>query len=63
MESRQEFVRLAEGGTVSVAELSRRFRISRQAGHSYLHRHRDGGAAGLEQYHHERRQPGDKIAR
>lgn len=48
MDSRQEFVRLAEGGDVSVAELCRRFGISRQTGHLYLRRHREAGAAGLE---------------
>lgn len=47
MESRQEFVRLAERGGVSIAELCRRFGISRQTGHAYLRRHRDEGAAGL----------------
>lgn len=47
MESRQEFIRLAEQGTVSVAELCRRFGISRQTGYTYLRRYRDSGAAGL----------------
>lgn len=36
MESRQEFVRLAEQGNVPVAELCRRFGISRQTGHAYI---------------------------
>jgi transposase InsO family protein len=47
MDSRQEFVRLAEQGDVSVAELCRRFGISRQTGFHYLRRHRDAGVAGL----------------
>lgn len=48
MENRQEFVRLAEQGGVSFAELCRRFGISRQTGFSYLRRHREAGEAGLE---------------
>lgn len=48
MENRQEFVRLAEQGGVSIAELCRRFGISRQTGFSYLRRHREAGVAGLE---------------
>ena len=48
MESRQEFVRLAEQGGVPIAELCRRFGISRQTGHAYLRRHRDEGATGLQ---------------
>jgi transposase InsO family protein len=47
MESRQEFVRLAEQGNVPVAELCRRFGISRQTGHAYLSRYRAEGAQGL----------------
>jgi transposase InsO family protein len=47
MESRREFVRLALLGDVSVAELCRRFGISRQTGFAYLRRHRDGGDAAL----------------
>jgi transposase InsO family protein len=47
MDSRLEFVRLAEAGDVSVAELCRRFGISRQTGHLYLRRHREEGDAGL----------------
>jgi transposase InsO family protein len=48
MRSRQEFVRLAEQADVSIAELCRRFGISRQTGFAYLRRHREEGAAGLE---------------
>jgi transposase-like protein len=48
MDSRQEFIRLADAGDVSVAELCRRFGISRQTGHLYLRRHREAGDAGLE---------------
>src|SRR5260370_36730467 len=47
MQSRQEFVGLAEQGDVSVAELCRRFGISRQTGFGYLRRHREAGAGGL----------------
>ena len=47
MDSRQEFVFLAQRGGVSVAELCRRFGISRQTGHGYLRRHREHGAEGL----------------
>jgi transposase InsO family protein len=48
MDSRREFVRLAEAGDVSVSALCRRFGISRQTGHLYLRRHREAGDAGLE---------------
>jgi transposase InsO family protein len=48
MDSRLEFVRLASAGDVSVSELCRRFGISRQTGHLYLRRHREGGDAALE---------------
>jgi transposase-like protein len=47
MDSRQEFVVLAEQGEVSRAELCRRFGISRETGYVYLRRHREAGAAGL----------------
>jgi transposase InsO family protein len=47
MENRREFVRLAEQGGVSIAELCRRFGVSRQTGFSYLRRHREAGEAGL----------------
>jgi transposase InsO family protein len=47
MDIRLEFIRLAEAGDVSVAELCRRFGISRQTGHLYLRRHREAGDAGL----------------
>jgi transposase-like protein len=43
MDSRREFVRLALLGDVSVAELCRRFGISRQTGFAYLRRYKDGG--------------------
>ena len=48
MDSRQEFVRLALQGDVAVAELCRRFGVSRQTGFGYLRRYRTEGAAGLE---------------
>jgi transposase len=47
MQSRQEFVREAECGTVSVAELCRRFGIGRSTGFAYLRRYREQGAEGL----------------
>jgi transposase InsO family protein len=47
MDSRLEFVRLAEAGGVSVAELCRRFGISRETGFQYLRRYREEGVAGL----------------
>jgi transposase InsO family protein len=47
MQSRLEFVRLADQGEVSVAELCRRFGISRQTGFGYIRRHREHGVAGL----------------
>jgi transposase InsO family protein len=46
-ETRLEFVRLAASGEVSVAELSRRFGISRQTGFALLRRFREEGEAGL----------------
>src|ERR671938_2031598 len=47
MDSRLEFVRLAEQGGVSVAELCRRFGISRETGFQYLRRYRESGLDGL----------------
>jgi len=47
MDSRTEFVRLAEQGDVGVAELCRRFGISRQTGYLYLRRYKADGADGL----------------
>jgi transposase-like protein len=47
MENRQEFVRLARQGGVSIAELCRRFGISRQTGFTYLRRHGEAGEVGL----------------
>jgi transposase InsO family protein len=47
MDSRLEFVRMAEAGGVSVAELCRRFGISRETGFQYLRRYREAGEAGL----------------
>lgn len=44
---RAEFVRLAEAGVVSFAELCRRFGVSRQTGYVWLRRYRVEGAAGL----------------
>ena len=48
MQSRLEFVREAEREVVSVAELCRRFGISRSTGFAYLRRHREQGAEGLQ---------------
>lgn len=47
MDSRLEFVRLVEQGTLSVSEVCRRFGVSRQTGHLYLRRYREEGAVGL----------------
>jgi transposase InsO family protein len=47
MDNRLEFVRLAAAGGVSVAELCRRFGISRETGFQYLRRYREAGVAGL----------------
>jgi len=47
MDERSEFVRLAAAGVLSVAELCRRFGISRDTGHRLLRRHAALGAAGL----------------
>ena len=46
-DQRREFVRLAESGEVSVAELCRRFGVSRDVGHRLLGRYRAEGEAGL----------------
>ena len=48
MDQRLEFVRLCHAGGVGVAELCRRFGISRETGHALLRRHRAEGWAGLE---------------
>lgn len=48
MDRRREFVSLSLSGAVSVAELSRRFGVSRQTGHRLLARYRLAGDAGLE---------------
>lgn len=48
MDQRREFVRLAQQGSVAVAELCRRFGISRQTGHELLRRVAADGQAGLE---------------
>ena len=48
LDSRLEFVGLAEAGGVSVAELYRRFAISRETGFQYLRRYREAGEAGLQ---------------
>ncbi|WP_249732426.1 IS481 family transposase [Roseococcus sp. SDR] len=47
LDHRREFVRLARLGEVSVAELCRRFGISRQTGFTLLRRTREEGEAGL----------------
>jgi len=44
---RAEFCRLVEAGGVSVAELCRRFGISRPTGYLWLERYRTEGVAGL----------------
>ena len=47
MDSRLEFIRLAELGELSMTELCRRFGISRQTGYLYLRRYRQAGPDGL----------------
>ncbi len=47
LDHRREFVRLSRSGEVSVAELCRRFGISRQTGFTLLRRSREEGEAGL----------------
>lgn len=47
VEQRGEFVRLARSGTITMAELCRRFRISRQTGYRLLRRFASEGSAGL----------------
>jgi transposase InsO family protein len=47
LDHRREFVRLAQSGEVSVAELCRRFSISRETGFKLLRRSREEGEAGL----------------
>ena len=47
MDNRLEFVRLAQQGDLSVAELCRRFGISRETGFQYLRRYRESGVEGL----------------
>jgi len=47
MDNRREFVRLASRGGVSIAELCRRFGISRQTGFTLIRRYREEGDAGL----------------
>lgn len=46
-ELREEFVRLAESGSVNVSELCRRFGISRKTGYKWRERYRAEGVAGL----------------
>jgi len=45
---REEFVRLATGGGVPIAELCRRFEISRKTGYKWLERFREGGREALD---------------
>lgn len=58
MSEREEFVRLVEGGTESMASLCRRFGISRQTGHKWRDRHRSG-----EGLHDRSRRPACSPAR
>lgn len=44
---RQEFCRLHEGGSLSMAELCRRFGVSRKTGYKWVARWREGGRAAL----------------
>lgn len=47
LDQKLEFVRVAQAGTVSVAELCRRYGIGRTCGHRWLARFREAGEAGL----------------
>jgi transposase InsO family protein len=47
LDERQEFVRLARSGSVSVTELCQRFGISRDTGHRLLRRHAEQGMGAL----------------
>jgi len=47
MSQRMEFVKLLEAGTVPLAELCRRFGISRKTGYKWRDRYRQAGEAGL----------------
>jgi transposase InsO family protein len=53
---RQDFVRLAVQGDLSMRELCRRFRISAPTGYKWLRRYERDGAAGLEDGSHRPRQ-------
>jgi transposase len=48
VDSRREFVTLAEMADLSLSELCRRFRVSRKAGYKWLRRFREYGEDGLE---------------
>ncbi len=68
MDSRLEFVRLAEAGNISMAELCRRFGISRETGYAMLRRYRQEGPDGLKDrsrrpHHSPRRTPETMEAR
>src|SRR5687767_9800392 len=47
MDSRQEFLALAQNAGVNFSELCRRFGISRKTGYKWRRRYREKGAAGL----------------
>jgi transposase InsO family protein len=49
LDRREEFVRLAKAGDVSVTELCRRFGVSRSNGYKWLRRYAEQGRAGLEE--------------
>jgi len=53
MPLREEFVRLAEGKTMSLSKLCRRYGISRKTGYKWLERYREHGSQGL--FDHSRR--------
>jgi transposase InsO family protein len=47
MSLREEFVQLAEGKSMSLSKLCRRYGISRKTGYKWLKRHREHGSQGL----------------
>jgi transposase len=47
MSLRREFVQLAQGPKMSLAELCRRFNISRKTGYKWLTRYKEEGVKGL----------------
>jgi transposase InsO family protein len=66
VEQRRAFIAAVVGGTDSLAELCRRYEISRQTGYKWLKRFEEDGEGGLEELsrapHRQARQMAEKIA-